>query len=115
MFRKIIILLACVILFISFAEASVLLDRVVAIVDRDIITWSELYKAMAFEYEANLASYSREEKRLFLESRQEQFLEKLIDMRMQIADARKKGISVSDAEVKYAIDDTRKKMRLNSR
>ena len=68
MFRKIIILLACVILFISFAEASVLLDRVVAIVDRDIITWSELYKAMAFEYEANLASYSREEKRLFLES-----------------------------------------------
>ncbi len=113
MFRKIIILLACVILFISFAEASVLLDRVVAIVDRDIITWSELYKAMAFEYEANLASYSREEKRLFLESRQEQFLEKLIDMRMQIADARKKGISVSDAEVKYAIDDTRKKMRLN--
>ncbi len=113
MFRKIIILLACVLSFISFTEASVLLDRVVAIVDRDIITWSELYKAMAFEYEANLASYSKEEKRLFLESRQEQFLEKLIDMRLQIADAMKKGISVSDAEVKYAIDDTRKKMGLN--
>jgi peptidyl-prolyl cis-trans isomerase SurA len=113
MFRKIIILLACVVLFISFTEASVLLDRVVAIVDRDVITWSELYKAMAFEYEANLTSYSKEEKRLFLESRQELFLEKLIDMRLQIADARKKGISVSDAEVKYAIDDTRKKMGLN--
>jgi peptidyl-prolyl cis-trans isomerase SurA len=113
MFRKIIIFIILILAFTSLVNASVLLDRVVAIVDRDIITWSELYKAMAFEYEANLANYSKEEKRLFFEARQKQFLDRLIDMRLQIADARKKGISVSDREVKYAIDDTRKKLGLN--
>jgi peptidyl-prolyl cis-trans isomerase SurA len=113
MFRKTLIFIIFVLSFASFVSASVLLDRVVAIVDRDVITWSELYKAMAFEYEANLANYSKEEKRMFFEARQEQFLDRLIDMRLQIADARKKGISVSDREVKYAIDDTREKLGMN--
>jgi peptidyl-prolyl cis-trans isomerase SurA len=94
-------------LLCSYVEASVLLDKVVAIVDREIITWSELYKAMSFEYQTEIRSLSVNEKKAYFEQLQKEFLEKLIDMRLQITEARKMGVSVSQSETKTAINDIR--------
>ncbi|GBE32309.1 chaperone SurA precursor [bacterium BMS3Bbin05] len=96
-----------ILLLINSAEASVLLDRIVAIVGKDVITWSELYKAMSFEYEVKIRGLDAKQKEAFLKPLEKGFLEKLIDMRLQIAEAKKMKISVSDSEVKTAIESIR--------
>ena len=66
-------------LFAASASASILLDRVVAVVDRDVITWSELYKTMEFELSGKLAGLSPEEKKEQLKRYEKDFLDMLID------------------------------------
>lgn len=107
MFKKISTAVFSFLLFISYSQASLLLDKVVAVVDREIITWSELYKAMSFEFEAELRNLNVDEKKEYLQQRQKQFLERLIDMRLQLAEARRMGISVSSSEVSSAINEIR--------
>lgn len=95
------------------AQASILLDKVVAIIDREVITWSELYRAMSFEYESKTRGMGPEEKKNYFESQQESFLEKLITMRLLVAEAKKMGFSVSDAEAQAAISDIRSQYNLS--
>jgi peptidyl-prolyl cis-trans isomerase SurA len=93
--------------------ASILLDKVVAVVDREVITWSELYKAMSFEYESSVRGLNPEEKKRYLETVQVDFLDKLITMRLQLEEAKKAGFSVNDSEAKAAIDDIRSQYKLS--
>jgi peptidyl-prolyl cis-trans isomerase SurA len=93
--------------------ASILLDKVVAVVDKEVITWSELYKAMSFEYESSLRGLNPEEKKRYLETVQVDFLDKLITMRLQLEEAKKAGFSVNDSEAKAAIDDIRSQYKLS--
>lgn len=93
--------------------AAILLDRVVAVINRDVITWSELYRAVRFEYEAQTRGMSEEQKKEFIEARQAAFLDRLIVMRLILAKAKESGISVSDAEINSAIGDIRSQYNLS--
>ncbi|NOZ25451.1 MAG: hypothetical protein GXO94_05100 [Nitrospirae bacterium] len=95
------------------ASSSILLDRVVAVVGRDVITWSELYKAMEFELGGKLAGLSPEEKKEQLKKYEKDFLRMLIDMKIQLNEARRLNIGVSKEDVESAIGRIRQKYGLS--
>jgi peptidyl-prolyl cis-trans isomerase SurA len=91
----------------------VLLDRVVAVVNQEVITWSELYKAMEAEASPGLKGLQGDErKRIFKES-EASFLETLINVKLQLQEARNKGIRVSDEELQEAINGIKKKYAMS--
>lgn len=88
-------------------HGAILLDRVVAIVDREVITWSELYRAMTMEYRPLMEGMNKEDRKAYLEKVQHEFIDKLINMKLQIEAAKRAGFSVSEDEVNAAIGDIR--------
>ena len=109
--HKFIITLIILILFtLSVApQASILLDRVVAVVNKEVITWSELYKSMEFEATTQIKNLSEEERRKLFKESEASFLENLVDMRLQLQEARNLGIEVTQNEITETIDNIKKK------
>ena len=92
-------------LFSPEAQSALLLDRVVATVNDEIITWSELMNTILFEgqeYLNSASDSSREEKIRELER---PFLSRLIEMKLQTQEANAMGLKVSDNEIKNAMSD----------
>jgi peptidyl-prolyl cis-trans isomerase SurA len=109
---KILNLMLFSILFFSLvlpAQGSILLDKVVAIVNKEAITWSDLYKTMEFEITESGRNLNAEEKRRFFKENETPFLEILIDMRLQLQEAQRTGIFVSPEEVERAIKSIKDK------
>lgn len=106
-----IILSFCAIVFgcAAFANSAILLDRVMAIVNKEVITWSELYKTMEFEASEIVRAMKDDDRRRLFKENEPIFLEKLIDMRLQLQEARKLGIQATDEEVNKAVTGIRKK------
>ncbi len=103
---------ACIFLT-SGSEASMLLDRVVAVVNQEIITWSDLYKAMEFEARDRMEGLTHEEKRKVFKENEAAFLESLIDVKLQLHAAKQAGIEVTPEDVNDAINDIKKKYSLD--
>ena len=103
----------CVLLFAGLASANVLLDRVVAIVNQDVITWSELYKNMEADASPGLKALKEDEKRKIFRENEAAFLETLINVRLQMQEAKHLGISVSDGEIQEAVDSIKKKYSMS--
>ena len=103
----------CVLLFAGLASANVLLDRVVAIVNQDVITWSELYKAMEADASPKVKELRDDEKRKIFKENETFFLETLINVRLQLQEAKNMGIRVSDEELKEAIGNIQKKYSMS--
>lgn len=97
----------------GFCSSAVLLDRVVAVVNKEVITWSELYKMMESEASEQVKSLSDQERVKVFKENEALFLEKLIDFRLQIQEARRLGIDVSHREVAEAVENIRKKYSLS--
>jgi len=93
-------------------NAAILLDRVVAVVNKEVITWSELYKMMEFETTDQVNALKEEERLKIFKDNEATFLEKLIDMRLQIQEAKRLGFEVSPEEVKEAIETIKIKYSL---
>ena len=89
--------------------SAVLLDRVVAVVNSEVITWSELYKMMEYEAANRIRGMDEKEKGKVFKDNEAQFLQNLIDMRLQLQEARKIGIHVSKEEISEAIDSIKNK------
>ena len=89
------------------------LDRVIAVVNNQAITWAELYKAMEFEYAEKISSYSDEDKRKFLKKEQSGYLDKMIDHTLELQQAAKLNISVDPLEVSDAIQSIKKKYSMS--
>lgn len=108
---KKILFVVCVILlgYTPFANSAVLLDKVMAIVNKEVITWSDLYKAMEFEATDEMKAMKDEDRRRFFKEKESVFLESLIDMRLQLQEAAKAGVSASDEDVSKAIENIKKK------
>ena len=105
----------CILLIFSLfqtARASVLLDRVVAVVNKEVITWSDLYKMMESEATDRMKALNEEERRKVFRDNEAVFLDKLIDMRLEIQEAGKLGLTVSSEDVKEAIENIKKKYSL---
>lgn len=94
-------------------EGAILLDRVVASVNDEVITWSELMGVIALEgrdYMQNRTDKTREEKIKDLEG---PFLKNLIEMKLQLQEAHRMGLGVGDAEIDSAVADIMTKFELN--
>src|SRR4030043_976260 len=95
-------------------EAAVLLDRVVALVNKEVITWSDLYKLMEYETTDQVKTLNEEERMKIFKESEPAFLEKLIDMRLQIQEARRLGLEVTPEEVRETIESVKKKYSLTA-
>lgn len=80
----------------AISGASVLVDKIAAVVNNEIITLSELEKETA---KANELSEEKVDKRFILE--------RLIDEKVLNMAATKQGISISDEELDYAMDQVK--------
>lgn len=94
------------------SSAAMLLDRIVAVVNKEVITWSELYRMMEYESAEHLKTLDEEERLKILRKNEPVFLEKLIDMRLQVQEARASGMDVGPEDVAEAIDNIKKKYSL---
>jgi peptidyl-prolyl cis-trans isomerase SurA len=103
------ILAAVVIGFFSISEGAILLDKVVAVVNSEVITWSELYKAMEFEASPQVKAMSERERHKIFEQNEKTFLENLIDTRLLLQEAKKLGISATDDEINKTMQSIREK------
>lgn len=108
-FRRISAVVFFLVLSFSVSDGAVLLDRVVAIVNSDVITWSELYKNMDTDASPQLKELKEEERRKIYRDNEESFLENLINLRLQLQEAKSLGMAVGDDEVKEAVENIKKK------
>jgi len=108
------LMISCV--FPSMIEASPLLDRVVAVVDKEVITWSELYRAMEFEMMNSAVKLAGDEakKKLFKEN-EVAFLEAMIDKKLQLQLAKRVDVGASKEEVAEAIEGIKKKYSMDDK
>ena len=97
------------VLVVSRADASFLLDRVVAIVNQEVITWSELYRAMEADASPAVKAMKEEERKKVFKENETAFLGTLINLKLQLQEAKHAGIRVTEEETKDAIDNIRKK------
>ena len=95
-------------------NAAILLDRVVALVNKEVITWSELYQLMEKESSEDLKALDEEKRMEIFKKSEHEFLEKLIDMRLQIQEAKRLGIEASPEDVDEAIENIKKKYSLSN-
>ena len=93
--------------------AAVLLDKVVAVVNQEVITWSELYRNMESDASPQLKALKEDERFRIFKSNEAAYLETLINVRLQVQEARSSGMSVSDDELKEAIENIKKKFSLS--
>lgn len=91
---------------------AVLLDRVVATVNDEVITWSELMSVISIEGKQFLENASESEKKERIKELERPFLKNMIDMKLQLQEARKMGINVGNSEIDGAIGEIRKKYNL---
>lgn len=99
----------CVVLLAPSAWAAVLLDRVVAVVNQEVITWSELYRSMETDASPQLKALKEDERRKVFKESEAEFLETLINTRLQMQEARKTGVGVSEEELNEAIESIKAK------
>jgi peptidyl-prolyl cis-trans isomerase SurA len=93
-------------------QGPILLDRVVAVVNKEVITWSELYKAMEFDAATQIKNVAAEEKKKIIKQSEPSFLESLIDTQLQLQDAQRLGLEVTQKEITETIETIRKKYSL---
>lgn len=108
------IILITIISTLGAAQSSVLMDRVVAVVNQEVITWSQLYQAMEEDASPQLKALDEQERRKVFQQNEAVFLERLIDVRLQLQEARRLNVRASNNEIdrtieqiktKYAMDD----------
>ncbi|MHB8881710.1 MAG: peptidylprolyl isomerase [Thermodesulfovibrionales bacterium] len=95
------------------SEAAVLFDRVVAVVNQEVITWSELYKNMEADASPQLREMKEQERLKVFRSSEPQFLESLINYRLQLQEARSTGVKVGEEELKEAVEGIKKKYAMS--
>ncbi|MDP2277972.1 MAG: peptidylprolyl isomerase, partial [Nitrospirota bacterium] len=106
----------CVLMIVAscgVSSAAILLDKVIAVVNQEVITWSDLYKAMEFEASDKIKNIKEEEKRNIFKENEGPFLEVLIDMKLQIQAAKQRGIDAAAEEIAEAINDIKKKYSMD--
>jgi peptidyl-prolyl cis-trans isomerase SurA len=96
----------------DLTHSAILLDRVVAVVDKEVITWSELYKMMEYESSDKMKALNEEERKKTFKDNEALFLDKLIDLKLQVQEAKRNGIEVSPEEVTEAIQNIKQKYSL---
>lgn len=95
-------------LFLAFPAVSEVVDRIVAEVNEEIITMSELEQAAKIMQAQSGINPKSKEARAF----KKEMLEALIDRKLAKAEAKRRGITISDKELDQAVDDFKKRNRI---
>ncbi len=109
--RKMKLILSCLflLLVLTVADAAFLMDRVVAVVNDEVITWSELYRAMQADASPAVKAMGEEERKKVFQKNEAVFLNTVIGVKLQLQEAKSHGIRVSEEETKEAIENIKKK------
>jgi peptidyl-prolyl cis-trans isomerase SurA len=97
------IIMTCLVLFPLNSRAAVMLDKIVAVVNSEVITWSELYRDMEFELSRNMQSVTQEQKMDVFKRNESSYLEGMINKKLQLQEAQKKRINVGDMDIDNAV------------
>jgi len=81
-------------------------DRIVAVVNKEVITWFDLQNEIQDEYSRLKAKYHGEELDRRYTQKQREVLNELIIERLQLQEAKAKGISVTQEEIDAALRRT---------
>ncbi len=81
-------------------------DRIVAVVNKEVITWFDLQNAIRDEYSRLKAKYHGEELERRYTQKQREVLNTLIVERLQLQEAKAKDISVTQEEIDAALRRT---------
>ena len=87
-----------------WAEAAQVLDGIAAVVNEEIVTISEVRDAMALEAEQLHQQQSGATLQRALQELYQRTLQSLIDVELQLEQARKLNLSVSEEDVTYHVD-----------
>ena len=104
-------LFVCIWLFfvlISTADAAKLEDRIVAVVNSDLIMLSELKRDLLPEQDRLRKLYRGEDLERRLKTAEAMGVTKMIERKLQLQAAKNKGVDVSDLEVAQAVDEMKK-------
>ena len=93
-------------LFLIPTAGLSLTDRIIAVVNKEVITWSDLEHEVEDEYKRLKAKYHDEDLARRYHEKQREVLNKLIDDRLQIQEAKAKGISITQEEIDAALRRT---------
>lgn len=107
------ILLALALVVFCAPAHAVVLDRIVAVVNNDAITWLELYDAMEAELADKLKGLGQEDRKAELKGYEAGFLDAMVMKHMQLQEAERLQISVSELEVDSTIESIRQKYGLS--
>ena len=78
-------------------------DRIIAVVNKEVITWSDLQQDIQDEYTRLKAKYRGKELERWYNQKQREVLNNLIDDRIQLQEAKAKGITVTEEEIEAAL------------
>lgn len=94
-------------------HSPILLDRVVGVVNKEVITWSELYKMMEYEAQDQVKELTEDERMKLFKDSEADFLEMLIDMKLQLQEARRTGLEVFTEEITETIENIKNKYSMS--
>jgi len=96
----------------SSLSYAVLLDRVIAKVNNEVITWSELRRNIEIDGRELLQGLANDEREKKIKELEKKFLDSMIDLKLQIQEARHVNLKVSSSETEGAIADIKRKFSL---
>lgn len=101
-------------LYATTSYGAVEIDRIIAVVNNEAITLSELEKIVSVESQEALKGISEENKAKAEAKLRKEILKELIERRLQLQRARRLGIDVSKEDVREAIEDIKRKNALDN-
>jgi len=108
----IMLVLSCVLPGVHTASGSVLLDRIVATVNDEIITWSELMNVIIIDGKQFLGGLTAEDRENKIREAERPVLDNLIETKLQLQEARRMNLDVTASEIDGAIQEIRTKYSL---
>ena len=106
------LVLSCVLPGVHEASGSVLLDRIVATVNDEIITWSELMNVIIIDGKQFLSGLTGEDRENKIREAERPVLDNLIETKLQLQEARRMNLDVTSSEIDGAIQEIRTKYSL---
>ena len=97
----------------GWAQGTLTLDGIAAVVNEEIITIGEVREAMAFEVEQLTRNYRGDELRERISAVYKQTLRNLTDIQLQLVRARELQMAVSDEETDRQIDALKKQNQIS--
>jgi parvulin-like peptidyl-prolyl isomerase len=92
---------------VLFPAAGIsLTDRIIAVVNKEVITWSDLEHEIQDEYKRMKAKYHGEDLERRYHQKQREVLNTLIDNHLQLQEAKAKGLTVTQDEIDAALRRT---------